>query len=152
MTDQRVCPGVPRGSRLLRPLEKVMGTSGTAACALQAQRTSETRPVSAIWHTTASRLRVRHSWVLPLVGLLGTYMIILAGEPQHVVLIGDGFVARRIVWSLAGRQAAHGIVVRRIKEKGNGVPITMGIAVDDAVRGREKTVIGPASQHIARVD
>src|SRR5215471_21855853 len=79
-------------------------------------------------------------------------MVILTDEPYHVVLVGDGCVARRILWSLAGRQADHGIVVRGIEEKGNGVPIPMGIAVDDTVWGRETPVIGPASQHIARVD
>src|SRR5262245_48733222 len=79
-------------------------------------------------------------------------MVILTGEPLHVVLIRDGGVAWRIVWPLAGREASHGIVVRGIEEKGNGVPIPMGIAVDDAVWGRETPVIGPASQHIARDD
>src|SRR5262245_1660723 len=67
--------------------------------------------------TIASSLGVRHTGVLRLVGLLDADMVILAGEPLHVVLIRDGGVARRLVWPLAGRQASHGIVVRGIEEK-----------------------------------
>jgi hypothetical protein len=64
--------------------------------------------------------------------------VVLVAEPRHVFWIGDRFIARRIVWPLAGRHAFHPPIVAAIHEERDGIAFLARV-VDDAMGASQGT-------------
>jgi hypothetical protein len=79
-------------------------------------------------------------------------VVILSGEPQRIGLVGGRRIAWRVVRPLTSQQTGHGIIIGRIEEKRNRIPDAIGVAIDGVMRGRQKAVIGPTPQQVARID
>src|SRR3954447_26925779 len=77
--------------------------------------------------------------------------IITQREPDGIILIGDRRISCWIICRLAAWQAGNLRFEMRIAEEWHGIPRPFD-DINQSIRGREKSVVGPPFQDIPAID